>query len=108
LKIAIIIGIALVALFAVGGGLMLWLVYDTVKEVEADPEAFEAIQIGQTQAEVEEVMGTTNPSFRPDGAPEQPADSSCLYYLNEDNLKQGFRVCYQDGRLTDKLQFSVD
>jgi hypothetical protein len=82
------------------------LVEEELKKVQADPEDFAAVELGQTQAEVEAVMGDTDANFELEGAGDEPEGASCLFYLNRDNHDQGFRLCYADGVLVDKKEFA--
>ena len=103
----------------IGGGLVLAviaalvivfvvLIEEELKKVKADPEDFATIELGMTQAEVEEIMGDTDANFELDGAGDEPGGASCLFYVNSDDIKKGFRVCFADGELVDKKEFTVE
>jgi hypothetical protein len=84
------------------------LIEEELKKVQADPEDFAAVELGQTQAEVEAIMGDTDSNFELVGAGEVPEGASCLFYLNRDDNGIGFRLCYADGELVDKKEFDLD
>jgi hypothetical protein len=84
------------------------LVEEELKQVQADPEDFAAVELGQTQAEVEAIMGDTDHNFELVGAGEEPEGASCLFYLNRDDNGVGYRLCYADGELVDKKDFDLD
>jgi hypothetical protein len=91
---------AVVIVFAV-------LIEEELKKVQADPEDFAAVELGQTQAEVEGIMGDTDANFELVGAGDEPEGASCLFYLNRDDHDQGFRLCYADGVLVEKKEFPL-
>ena len=78
------------------------------RKVQADPKDFAAVQVGQTQEQAEGIIGDTDSNFKLTGAGDPPSNASCLFYLNKDNKDNGFRLCYQDGKLIDKKEFKID
>ncbi|MFE4333009.1 sensor histidine kinase [Streptomyces sp. NPDC056831] len=109
---AVLISLLLV-IAAVGvGGYVLW---NKAEEAMIEPKQYDAVQVGQSEAEVRKQLPKEN-SFVTDGlevgAPPMPKGAKCLSLpstepSNDPNTVPVFRFCFKDGKLTEKKSFEV-
>ncbi|QKW32102.1 two-component sensor histidine kinase [Nocardiopsis flavescens] len=92
-----------IALPAVGAGFaLLW--WNSSNSV-LPPEDYERIHVGDTRAQVEELLPRyAYPERSVDGAPPEPPGADCRYQLvhQENGLPPVYRLCFADGVLVSK------
>ncbi|QES47182.1 hypothetical protein DEJ50_04325 [Streptomyces venezuelae] len=109
-------GVALV----VGTGLIAALVFGAVKVLDAadktvvDPAVYEALQVGQPEAEVRGRLPsgeTFLKSALKEGGPAQPEGTQCSWFISGADSKVGeesvYRFCYRNGTLAEKVQYRL-
>ncbi|WP_329123065.1 sensor histidine kinase [Streptomyces sp. NBC_01465] len=68
-----------------------------------DRADYDRIRVGQSTAQVDDLLPPYDMDGAPEGAPPEPAGEECAYYRTRayDSLP-AYRLCYRDGRLTSK------
>ncbi|MCX5410920.1 sensor histidine kinase [Streptomyces sp. NBC_00059] len=109
--VAAVAAVALVAAAVVGGILLM---RETDKAM-IEPAQYEAVEVGQSEAEVREQLphGDSFLNSAPvEDAPPVPEGTTCLTLLSSEfgsswDKEPMFRFCFKDGRLVEKLSFET-
>nr|AWW87419.1 putative two-component system sensor kinase [Streptomyces sp.] len=105
------IGLLLVVAIAVGG----WFLVQEADKAMIDPREFNAVRVGQSEAEVRDRLPDGKSFLAQDltkGAPPEPAGSTCLTLMSTEiggwDTEPVFRFCFKDGELIEKKSFDVE
>ncbi|MBG6139055.1 hypothetical protein [Longispora fulva] len=101
--IALIIGLV-VLLICCGVGLFVF--YKFFDKATATRSAYDSVQEGESRSDAENAMGSSGlPS---DQTKNPPSGTECRMWINRDTAKEGFELCYTDGRVSTKTTFAVN
>lgn len=94
----------LTPLAVLAGILLLMLPLSLISSVFSvlDREVYDSLRIGQPRDEVESRLPDFTMDGPPDGAPATPRGQDCAYYSTRFMSGDGYRLCFDDGRLASK------
>ncbi|MFT2015370.1 sensor histidine kinase [Streptomyces sp. 796.1] len=115
--VAIGCGIAALVVFLLlaGLGIAVWLMMDDIDKAMIDREDYDAVRVGQSEAEVRDQLPDGKTFLTDDldkGAPPEPAGATCLTLLSSEpstwSKDPVFRFCFKGGVLVEKRSFMVE
>lgn len=115
--VAIGCGIAALVIFLMlaGLGIAAWLMMDDIDKAMIDRADYDAVRVGQSEAEVRDQLPDGKTFLTDDlekGAPPEPAGATCLTLLSSEpstwSKDPVFRFCFKDGVLVEKRSFMVE
>ncbi|AWZ06321.1 MULTISPECIES: hypothetical protein [unclassified Streptomyces] len=105
--VAVVLGIGLLVLLLFGIGK----VADVADKTLVDPKVYEAVKVGDGESEVRAKLPsgeTFVTAALKDGAPAEPADSRCSYYVSSTgDSNTVLRFCFKDGKLAEKADYRM-
>lgn len=110
--VAALVALVLLAALIVGGVFL----FREADDAMIEPKQYDAVQVGQSEAEVRERLPHGNSFLTSDvekGAPPVPDGAQCLTLLSTEfgttwDAEPVFRFCFKDGVLVEKKSFEVE